>query len=222
MISSSPALCPRIGIMAGGKLRCLGSAQHLKSRFGKGFQVELKVSEPTEDDEDLAQTMSALRGLSRTSSQSDDVEAGVQTDEIFFTLGETINACQQLSGDDYISSMITEKDPNGYLIFKNAESSVGVPLDELAAFFTTEIRLRNLQNFFEDNYEQSILRERQDTRMRFEVPSDDTNISSLFGSIEENKEPLNLQDYGISQTSLEQVFNMHAASAEEKKQGTTD
>ena len=28
------ALCPRIGIMANGRLRCLGSAQHLKNRFG--------------------------------------------------------------------------------------------------------------------------------------------------------------------------------------------
>ena len=36
------ALCPRIGIMANGKLRCLGSAQHLKDKFGHGYQVELK------------------------------------------------------------------------------------------------------------------------------------------------------------------------------------
>jgi ATP-binding cassette, subfamily A (ABC1), member 3 len=36
------ALCPRIGIMANGKLRCLGSAQHLKNKFGNGYQVELK------------------------------------------------------------------------------------------------------------------------------------------------------------------------------------
>jgi ABC-type multidrug transport system ATPase subunit len=36
------ALCPRIGIMANGKLRCLGSAQHLKNKFGNGYQVELR------------------------------------------------------------------------------------------------------------------------------------------------------------------------------------
>ena len=30
------ALCSRIGILAAGKLRCLGSVQHLKSRFGAG------------------------------------------------------------------------------------------------------------------------------------------------------------------------------------------
>lgn len=31
------ALCSRIGILAAGKLRCLGSVQHLKSRFGAGW-----------------------------------------------------------------------------------------------------------------------------------------------------------------------------------------
>ena len=30
------ALCSRIGILAAGRLRCLGSVQHLKSRFGAG------------------------------------------------------------------------------------------------------------------------------------------------------------------------------------------
>ena len=38
------ALCQRIGIMVGGRLRCLGSSQHLKTRFGKGFQFEARVA----------------------------------------------------------------------------------------------------------------------------------------------------------------------------------
>jgi ABC-type multidrug transport system ATPase subunit len=41
-IDECEALCPRIGIMANGRLRCLGSAQHLKNKFGHGYQVELK------------------------------------------------------------------------------------------------------------------------------------------------------------------------------------
>eukprot|EP00002_Diphylleia_rotans_P024252 TRINITY_DN477_c0_g2_i1.p1 TRINITY_DN477_c0_g2~~TRINITY_DN477_c0_g2_i1.p1 ORF type:complete len:1671 (+),score=364.81 TRINITY_DN477_c0_g2_i1:51-5063(+) len=35
------ALCSRIGIMVGGRMRCLGSAQHLKSRFGTGYQIDI-------------------------------------------------------------------------------------------------------------------------------------------------------------------------------------
>jgi len=42
------ALCSRIGIMAAGELRCLGSVQHLKSRFGKGYHLEINTDESHE------------------------------------------------------------------------------------------------------------------------------------------------------------------------------
>ena len=41
------ALCGRLGIMVGGRLRCLGSPQHLKNRFGQGYLVELKQVAPS-------------------------------------------------------------------------------------------------------------------------------------------------------------------------------
>jgi ATP-binding cassette subfamily A (ABC1) protein 1 len=43
------ALCTRTGIMVGGRLRCLGSNQHLKSRFGNGLQMEVKLTIPGEE-----------------------------------------------------------------------------------------------------------------------------------------------------------------------------
>ncbi|KAK9842270.1 hypothetical protein WJX81_003820 [Elliptochloris bilobata] len=38
------ALCSRIGILAAGRLRCLGSVQHLKNRFGAGYVVDFKLA----------------------------------------------------------------------------------------------------------------------------------------------------------------------------------
>ena len=38
------ALCTRLAIMVNGQIKCLGSTQHLKSRFGQGFTVLAKVS----------------------------------------------------------------------------------------------------------------------------------------------------------------------------------
>jgi ABC-type multidrug transport system ATPase subunit len=40
------ALCNRIGILNRGQLRCLGSPQHLKSKFGSGYNVQIKTSDP--------------------------------------------------------------------------------------------------------------------------------------------------------------------------------
>ncbi|CAM9646725.1 unnamed protein product, partial [Choristocarpus tenellus] len=39
------ALCDRVGIMVGGRLRCLGTCQHLKSRFGGGYTIEVAISQ---------------------------------------------------------------------------------------------------------------------------------------------------------------------------------
>merc|ERR1719181_1842936 len=44
-MEESEALCQRIGVLVGGRLRCLGSAQHLKSRFGRELWVEVNIAE---------------------------------------------------------------------------------------------------------------------------------------------------------------------------------
>ncbi|GMI20925.1 hypothetical protein TeGR_g12 [Tetraparma gracilis] len=42
-MEEAEALCSRIGIMVNGRLRCLGSGQHLKVRYGGGFEVDVKI-----------------------------------------------------------------------------------------------------------------------------------------------------------------------------------
>ncbi|CAL5423286.1 unnamed protein product [Camellia sinensis] len=44
-MNEAQALCTRIGIMVGGQLRCIGSPQHLKTRFGNHLELEVKPTE---------------------------------------------------------------------------------------------------------------------------------------------------------------------------------
>jgi ATP-binding cassette, subfamily A (ABC1), member 3 len=214
------ALCPRIGIMANGRLRCIGSAQHLKDRFGQGYQVELKVEFVTNNDDDFLNT---VRDLSEYSGKAVNLEVSEDGDgfmpggpqDVSFNADEAIAAVNKL--DATVADMITPDDPNGYTIFKNATSPAGCTLQELATFVATEVRMIAVSKFFEENFEDFVIRERQDTKVRYEVGSKGIRISSIFKTIEDNKESLNLADYGVSQTSLEQVFNMHAAEAERMK-----
>jgi len=74
--------------------------------------------------------------------------------------------------------------------------------------------LKFLDEYLSRTFPGTIFRERQDNKARYEISSEGLRLSSLFSTIEQNKENLKLVDYGISQTSLEQVFNMHAAEAE--------
>ncbi|XP_043820045.1 ATP-binding cassette sub-family A member 9-like isoform X2 [Dromiciops gliroides] len=45
-MAEAEAVCDRVAIMVSGQLRCIGSIQHLKSKFGKNYLLEIKVKEP--------------------------------------------------------------------------------------------------------------------------------------------------------------------------------
>ncbi|CAM6122589.1 unnamed protein product [Calypogeia fissa] len=108
------ALCGRVGVMVAGSLMCLGSIQHLKSRFGNGYNVELQCKRP----ENL----------------------------------------QQIHG------MITEFFP-------------GATLDE-----------------------------QHSLRVKYSIPLEGLSLSKVFRTIESEKERIGLEDYSVSQSSLEQIF----------------
>jgi ABC-type multidrug transport system ATPase subunit len=44
------ALCDRLAIMVKGQFRCLGSIPHLKTKFGQGFTIILKLNTKNLDD----------------------------------------------------------------------------------------------------------------------------------------------------------------------------
>ena len=181
----------------------------MKNRFGQGFQVEIKVLSPTIECEDFKETIQTI------SSSSSSEEEGLN-------LEATQEAANKVSPDGYLASLIEDDNPRGYLIKKSASTPAGISAKELSTFFVEELRVKKVQDHLESTYSDCVLRERQDTKVRYEVGSNGLKIASLFSDIENSKADLNISDYGISQTSLEQVFNMHAAEAELAKQGTVD
>lgn len=49
-MEEAEALSTKIAIQVEGNLRCLGSVQHIKSKFGKGYEIESKLEKPTHDE----------------------------------------------------------------------------------------------------------------------------------------------------------------------------
>ncbi|MEE6523762.1 hypothetical protein FKM82_022799 [Ascaphus truei] len=50
-MEEAEAVCDRVAIMVSGKLRCIGSIQQLKSKFGKGYQLEIKLKDSHQADQ---------------------------------------------------------------------------------------------------------------------------------------------------------------------------
>ena len=48
IMEEADTLCTRIGIISHGKLKVLGTSSHLKSKFGKGYRLEIKSNESKE------------------------------------------------------------------------------------------------------------------------------------------------------------------------------
>lgn len=42
-MEEAEALSTRLGIMVKGNFKCIGTPQHIKSKYGKGFEIEVKL-----------------------------------------------------------------------------------------------------------------------------------------------------------------------------------
>jgi ABC-type multidrug transport system ATPase subunit len=50
-MEEAEALSTKMGIMVkGGVFRCIGSSQHIKNKFGTGYEIEVKVRKQTPDE----------------------------------------------------------------------------------------------------------------------------------------------------------------------------
>jgi ABC-type multidrug transport system ATPase subunit len=126
------ALCPRIGVMANGHLSCIGSAQHLKSRFGQGYQVEMKTKVVDASDEDYIEIRNNLSGVVGATT-TEDPEEGIPQD-VYLTLTQAVSALKSLTNDESLSSLLNTNDAAGYAIYRSASSPIGCTLEELASF----------------------------------------------------------------------------------------
>uniref|UniRef100_A0A182IUJ1 ABC transporter domain-containing protein n=1 Tax=Anopheles atroparvus TaxID=41427 RepID=A0A182IUJ1_ANOAO len=113
------ALCTRLAIMVNGEFKCLGSTQHLKNKFSKGYFLTIK--------------------LNRTGD------------------GSTANG-----------------DP--------------------------------VKQFVTRNFSQAVLKEEYHDSLTYHITQSELKWSSMFGLMEEAKRTLDIEDYALGQTSLEQVF----------------
>uniref|UniRef100_A0A4X2KJX8 ABC transporter domain-containing protein n=1 Tax=Vombatus ursinus TaxID=29139 RepID=A0A4X2KJX8_VOMUR len=114
------ALCTRLAIMVNGQFKCLGSPQHLKSKYGSGYTLLAKIKDYTKEEEKMA----------------------------------------------------------------------------IEAFKT----------FVEETFPGSILKEEHQGMVHYHLPKENLKWSKVFGILEEVKDRYKLDDYSVSQVSLEQVF----------------
>ncbi|EQC42571.1 hypothetical protein SDRG_00301 [Saprolegnia diclina VS20] len=181
------ALCTRVGIMVGGRLRCLGSIQHLKSRFGDGLLLHLK--------------------LKPVATMVDDATETAMDREAVATY------CTAHGRPDRVH-LIRDDHPTGYTLADSLARDGSVFLHDVSAWWRREDRydacISALQaSLGETNV--SVVERHLDV-CRLKIIGDNMSLGRIFGLIEEKKAALHIREYTVSQTTLEQIFNSFASA----------
>ncbi|ETW03049.1 hypothetical protein H310_05479 [Aphanomyces invadans] len=197
------ALCSRVGIMVGGALSCLGSIQHLKNRFGDGLMMHVRVAPVLSADVD--------RMMSESSSF-----AGMST----LTKERLAETCAGL-GKPHRAEQIHMDHATGYVLAESLARNDSIRVHDFCAWWLSEDRFDAMaaylgQSFGEPNV---LLLERQNDVSRFKLvgAKHSLALSNVFSLIERAKRDLNIKEYTVSQTTLEQIFNNFAAQQTQEK-----
>lgn len=70
------ALCTRLAIMVNGEFKCLGSTQHLKSRFGDGYTLMARIAATSSDTAEKTDSLQAFIQRSCPGSSLKDKHEG--------------------------------------------------------------------------------------------------------------------------------------------------
>ncbi|KAI9984335.1 hypothetical protein PInf_005683 [Phytophthora infestans] len=225
------ALCSRVGILVSGRLKCLGSVEHLKQKFGRGFTVEITLRASDTDTDELKRVLeqaraflSAERSLSlrrgRTSRQSSSSLQVATAEKI--TKANVQELCTALGASERGSRILTHSG-TGWLLGSQLEAQGAISVDTLSSWWVSETHGERLQSFFQTNFPGSILAEQQGEHFRFQVPKHRPDSDAvlrpagIFRALEQTRAHLNVDEYSVSETALEHIFNNMAAQQDEEK-----
>lgn len=194
-MEEAEALSTKMGIMVrGGIFRCFGSSQHIKNKFATGYEIEIKIRKTRFSELELFKDEFGLSG---------DLSSRIN-------LTEAKDILQECDMEPLICDQIT-KGGIGSDLFMEAELNKGtVRLSALVQFCFVQ---NNGFKFITDLckiFPQVEVLEQCGDFYKMRIPREDKSIGYVFGQIEALKEQRNIQEYGVCQTSLEQIFQTFA------------
>ena len=194
-MEEAEALSTKMAIMVrGGIFRCYGSSQHIKNKFATGYEIEIKIRKTNFSELDQMKTEWNLEGDLTSKIDLQIAKEILQSTDLDHLMIDQI--CVGGLGSD----LAQEADLN--------ENKVR--LSALVRYCFVQHNGLQLLHDLASLFPQIELMEQCGDFYKLRVPRDDKSIGFLFGKIESLKESRNIQEYGVCQTSLEQIFQTFA------------
>ncbi|PWA83115.1 ATP-binding cassette A1 [Artemisia annua] len=221
-MNEAQALCTRIGIMVGGKLRCIGSPQHLKTRFGNHLELEVKPTEVSSVDlENLCQMIqerlfdipSHPRGIfgdlevcirGPDSITSEDASAT----EISLSREMIILIGRWLGNEERIRTLTDNVGSSGA---SNEQLPEQLARDE---WWVSKREFSVIDSFVLSSFPGATSQGSNGLSVKYQLPrGEDFSLADVFGLVERNRNQLGIAEYSIGQSTLETIFSHFAANA---------
>jgi ATP-binding cassette subfamily A (ABC1) protein 3 len=192
------ALCTKVGIVVGGRLRCLGSNQQLKSRFGRGYFLEMKLTKPPDA------TVEGFRC---------GVRGAIATTDVGRICAECGNAARATS--------VNPEDEGGWAICDTLRREGSVSADVFARWWLIEDAMEALHTFIISECGGGVAQrvERHGLKVTYVIGSGGAapvRAPQIFAMAEVARLRCGVEEYGVAQSSLEQIFNYFAAQQDEE------
>ncbi|EGR27275.1 hypothetical protein IMG5_199550 [Ichthyophthirius multifiliis] len=182
-------LSSKMAIQVDGQLKCLGTIQQVKHKFGKGYEVEVKIKKPS---------------VEHLSSLCQKAELQLN-DKIL--LKDLPNILSKLNAME-LQSLISDNQ-SGSIIYKELKSQKGITMENLTEFIYVENQGFQIMMFLEKEFGKFDEIEHIGDFYRYRIETSVT-IGKIFGSFEKNKEQLKISEYSLKQATIEQIFNQFA------------
>jgi ATP-binding cassette, subfamily A (ABC1), member 3 len=216
--------------MVNGSLRCLGSGQHLKQRYGDGYEVDIKLNFAGVESMTLLATQLNDAGLisinesenaSPLHNDTDAAENASKESHVFFKTRITCDleeVCRALMEPDRVKLIVPDGEGGSLYDMKHADGFIN--LHTFLEWWIAQDDAVRLEGFMAKHFPGTILLERSTAHsFRFRIPTKEMSLANIFRHFEEAKGRLNIEDYSVGQTTLEQIFNQFAASQDNPEVG---
>ncbi|XP_027188413.1 ABC transporter A family member 1 isoform X3 [Cicer arietinum] len=230
-MNEAQALCTRIGIMVGGQLRCIGSPQHLKTRFGNHLELEVKPTEVSSVDlktlcqaiqeilfDVPSQPRSLLNDLEICIGGADSITSGnTSVAEISLTPEMIGLIGRWLGNEERVKTLIcSTPDYDGASQEQLSEQLFrdgGIPLPVFSEWWLSKQKFSEIDSFILSSFRGARCQGHNGLSIRYQLPYDEEfSLADVFGLLEGNRERLGIAEYSISQSTLETIFNHFAAN----------
>lgn len=198
-MDEAESLCNTMAIMVGGRFKCYGTATHIKNKYSSGYEFLLKVLFPTP--EQIQALVSSL---------------------IAFTIEGTIasnlvSSAISSIGYENLFERIADHESGAHL-HEELKESGKIEVKSLAEWILLENIGDEIYGWLVKEFKEVKLIEHYGSYYKFKLEKNQNySIGYLFGMIEDVKDKLKINEYSLSQTTLEQIFNMFATESDAPK-----